>query len=412
MERLMKKTWAFAFTAVLGLSLFAQELQHEAVAINVEVPVRVFDKDRFVEDLTMADFEVYEDGVLQKIEAVYLIKKTAIQRKDEVKQFAPETSRGFYLFFEVADFTPRLEEALDYFVQNVLGRGDNLVVVTPLKTYRMKAESLNKLPKFEIVRQLKSLIRKDAWTGNAEYREAVRDLARAARALGAPEGVSAGDVLDAMTSTEIVSADFGIDELLDQYAIALQKLENLRHVDQKKLLDFADYLKDKEGQKNVFLFYQREFIPQLSPTLFDNLTTNTQDRPDIQLGTLSLFGFFTRDIPFNIERVKQAYADSSITINFLFFTKPAEPVAGIRLVEHSEDIFAAFTEMAQATGGITDSSSNPEYLFKKASDASENYYLLYYSPKEYRADGKFKNIKVIVKNRNYRITHRAGYFAN
>jgi hypothetical protein len=68
--------------------------------------------------------------------------------------------------------------------------------------------------------------------------------------------------------------------------------------------------------------------------------------------------------------------------------------------------------MSQATGGVATSSANPAYAMKKASDASENYYLLYYSPKEYQADGKFKEIKVSVKGKSYRVSHRAGYFAN
>ena len=80
--------------------------------------------------------------------------------------------------------------------------------------------------------------------------------------------------------------------------------------------------------------------------------------------------------------------------------------------EHSEDIFSIFNDMAVATGGLTMSSSNPEYLFKSAFDASENYYLIYYRPKDYKADFEFKNIKVKVKTGNYRVTHRLGYFAN
>ena len=82
------------------------------------------------------------------------------------------------------------------------------------------------------------------------------------------------------------------------------------------------------------------------------------------------------------------------------------------MVEHSEDIFSIFSEMSQATGGITSSSSNPKYLFERASNAVESYYLLYYSPKNYQTDGKFKKINIKVKGKNYRITHRAGYIAD
>lgn len=39
-------------------------------------------------------------------------------------------------------------------------------------------------------------------------------------------------------------------------------------------------------------------------------------------------------------------------------------------------------------------------------------YLLYYSPKDYQTDGKFRNIKVRVKGKSYRVNYRAGYIAD
>ena len=81
-------------------------------------------------------------------------------------------------------------------------------------------------------------------------------------------------------------------------------------------------------------------------------------------------------------------------------------------VQSSEDIFSAFREMADATGGFVDSSANPASSFKRAVEASENYYLLYYSPDDYQKDGLFKEIKVRVKEKDFKVTHRMGYFSN
>ncbi len=86
--------------------------------------------------------------------------------------------------------------------------------------------------------------------------------------------------------------------------------------------------------------------------------------------------------------------------------------SGIKMEDNYAEIFSAFSEMAKATGGLIQSSANAAFAFQKAVDASENYYLLYYSPASYKKDGKFKEIRVQVKNKNYRITHRAGYFAD
>jgi VWFA-related protein len=78
----------------------------------------------------------------------------------------------------------------------------------------------------------------------------------------------------------------------------------------------------------------------------------------------------------------------------------------------SSNMFGILSGIAQATGGLTESSANVSSMFEKASAATENYYLLYYTPKDYTMDGKYKTIEVKVKDRNYRITHRQGYFAN
>jgi hypothetical protein len=119
-----------------------------------------------------------------------------------------------------------------------------------------------------------------------------------------------------------------------------------------------------------------------------------------------------RDISFNVDLVKQAYADSSISIHFLFLTPAIKHVQGVYFQERSEDIFSAFREMADATGGFVDSSANPASSFKRAVEASENYYLLYYSPDDYQKDGLFKEIKVRVKEKDFKVTHRMGYFSN
>ena len=107
-----------------------------------------------------------------------------------------------------------------------------------------------------------------------------------------------------------------------------------------------------------------------------------------------------------------AYSDASTSIHFLFISEKPVEMEGVRMEEHSEDIYSAFREMAMATGGLVISSRNPAYAFQQALDASENYYLLYYRPKDYAADGKFREIQVRVKGKKYKVTHRSGYFSN
>jgi hypothetical protein len=196
------------------------------------------------------------------------------------------------------------------------------------------------------------------------------------------------------------------------YSTLINKLETLRRINQEKLLGFADSLKNKEGQKYIFMFYQKEFIPKIDPRILDQALSMYQDQPSVIQSLTEISGYFKREISFDVDAVKQAYADSSISIHFLFITKPPDNTYGVHFDEHSEDIFSAFSEMANSTGGFTESSFNPEFLMRKAVDASENYYLLYYSPKEYKPDGEFRVITVNVKKPGHQVSHRAGYFAN
>lgn len=388
----MKKYIFLITVAILGIALFAQEITHETLVINIEVPVRVFKGNTFVEDLTINDFEVFEDGKIQKIEAVYMIKKTSIEKKEGERKFSPNVSRNFVLLFQVQDYLPKIEKALDYFFNNVIMPGDALTVFTPMKTYNFKNEALEKLPKEEIVKQLKAKIRKDTLMGNSEYKNLLREI---------QEQVA------------------GINEVsIQSCQLLLNRLEELRRVDESSLLAFAEFLKAKEGQKYVFLFYQKELLPQLTPSALSVRQSLGQDRQHLLFQISDLFLNYRRDIAFDVDRIKQVFSDSSISIHFLYITKaPITSLEGMQPSpvtwrEQSEDIFSAFREMARATGGLTDSSSNAASSFQRVVDASENYYLIYYAPANYKRDGNFRNIDVKVKNKNYRIMHRAGYFAN
>jgi len=203
-----------------------------------------------------------------------------------------------------------------------------------------------------------------------------------------------------------------VDEQLTRYEELLFRLEDVRRVDQKQLLDFAQNLDDQSGQKYVFIFYEREYIPQIDPRILYQYTEMFQDSPNIQQSISGIFEFYRRDLTIDVDKVKEAYADSSVAIHFLFIARIEPPRFGIRFQEHSEDIFSAFKEMADATGGFIDSSADPSLSFQRALQAAENYYLLYYSPQNFNLDGKFKNIKVRLKDKPFKVVHRLGYFAD
>lgn len=386
----MRKIVISVVIMFIVLLLSAQEIQHGITTVNVEVPVRVFKGNRFCDHLTREDFEVYEDGVLQKIEAVYLIKKTDIAREDislqpdgSRKRFAPQVGRNFVLVFEITDYFPRIKEAVAYFFENVITPQDTLTVVTPVKTYRFNNRALQDMPKEKISALLNERLRKDIQTGCMEYHSMLREY------------------------KSLWGSSFSALETQRLLIQKIREFRQLRNLSEEKIRNFADHLKNMGGQKYVYLFYQRELFPfpELPFEYFENLELTSE------LMTL---------VPQNIDKIKQHFSDSSITIHFFYITQPQRELTddyyaigqGTLWEDISAGIFSTFLEMAESTGGLSESSANIAYALEKGSVASENYYLLYYSPKNYEVDGKFREIKVKVKGLNYRVMHRAGYVAD
>ncbi|MFC2161369.1 hypothetical protein ACFLRW_04410 [Acidobacteriota bacterium] len=373
----MKKYTIVLAILILGMVILAQDIQQEAIAINIEVPVRVYKGNNFIDNLTITDFEVFEEGVLQKIEAVYLIKKTSIKREErpvlEANKIAPEVSRQFLFLFEITDYLPQIKKALDEFFLNVFVPGDSLLVVTPLNTYNLKDDAFSILPKDKIAERLNEKVREDVIKGNADYKSLIRELS------------------SPLTSTREIRM------------MILRQLRDYKQFDEKGLLQSAEYLKGLEGQKHVFLFYQKEGIPiSRDMDIFDRVELR-------------------KEINFDEEKIKEVFSDSSISVHFLYITKEnraaynlSDPRAmrDMEILDQSASIFGAFKKMAQVTGGITESSQNISWSLNQAVKASENYYLLYYKPQNYVVDGKFKKINVSIIGQNYRVIHRSGYIAD
>jgi len=403
-----------------------QKIQEQAIAVNIEVPVRVYDGNKFVEDLTIKDFVIYEDGKKQDIDAVYLIKERAIQRKESVEEeaipeqekkeekFAPDEQRHFVFVFELLEYLPQINDVIDYFFQNVMQASDAVRVLTPVSIYRLTPESLKTKTKDQMAESLKNIVKKDLRMGNAEYRNTIDELKRIVRALGmliAPKGSDVETMLDEYSSS-LYSSTQEISDVITAYQSVHDRFLNIRGIEQKKLIDFGEALKKMEGQKIVFILYQREHIPQVSSRVMLQYSNLSQDDPAMYMSLANIMEFSSGDYALDVDKVEQAFADPSISAHFLFLTKLAETHSFIDMQEFSSDVFNAFKTLADATGGTVDSSSSPEFLFEKAVEATENYYLLYYTPKNYVADGKFKKIEVKVKGKKYRVTHRAGYIAD
>jgi VWFA-related protein len=391
-------------------TLFGQTEQHDVVVASIIVPLRVFDGDRFVEDLSIADLELYEDGKLQQIHSLYLTSQAQVERKEVAQDYRPTTARRFYFMFQITDFNPKITEALDYFFSQVYQPEDQVVVMTPLKNYVLSSEALQVKTKDMVVRDIQNAVRKDTSLGASEYNTLVRDLKQIVHSISA-FGTGEDRTMFNLESTDSTGATT-LGYLLPRYRESLQHLEELRLVDEGRFIRFANQLKRLDERKIVFFFYQREFRPEIQSATLDRLLTTNQDDHNVLAQLQELFYFYHRDINLSVMSLWQAFSDSSILFNLIFLNKQPENIAGIHMREQSEDVFKVFSQVAESTGGVVDTSQNPAAAFARASELSGRSYILYYTPQTYRRDGGFRNIVVKVKGKDYRVLHRRGYYAN
>ena len=386
-KRSLAASFGLALLAATGLAgqTGGSPQQHESVVINIEVPVRVLKKDAFVDGLTLADFEVYEDGVRQPVEAVYLIKNKQVLREEKAAGASPPSPakvRHYVLYLDFKEYFPKVGEAVDFFFTEVIGAGDSLFVITPAKTYRFKSEALSLVPRQKIADRLKGKLKTDIQLGNSSYRNLMRDFYR-------------------LEEEEYPSELAEVKErLLFEQA---RQMRDLTEVTESQVLAVADSLKSLEGEKHVFLVFQKDVLPDHG---FSD---------DFQMELLKPVGF-------DVEKIKRIFSDASITVHFLYITKtPAfainasrvgGPSAAFRMQDLSADVFAVFKEVAKATGGLAESTTNPSFALRQAAEASGNYYLLYYRPVAYRADGRFQKIEIRVKGEGLTVAHRLGYIAD
>gem|GEM_PF-1640392 len=366
--------------ALMSFSFRSQELQHSTGVINVEVPVRVFAGGRFIESLTIKDFELFEDGKPQKIVGLYLFKKNDLKTEEAPKAPEPtqampaapvplavpkpETARNFLLMFEVRSVMPKIDQALDYFFNNVFRKGDQITVISPMGNYRFKPDVFERASTAQVAAQIKSNLRHDIIVGALEYNSIMKEI----------QDYSNNPEMDPVIQGRVI-------------------LNNIRLIRDRMTINDAGIrkaaaaMKAQDGQNIIFIFYEKEEIVIPVSPYEDSEYAREARRP----------------VDYDLNEIKKIFSDASLTVNFIFLAKsrPEGVQADVSNAESwdyngalssrsttdiSGPIFQAFHEVARATGGKTETSANAMYAFKKTSEASENYYILYYSPADYKAE--------------------------
>jgi hypothetical protein len=384
-----KFIWVFVLAGWGAMYAFPQE-KHEVTVINIAVPLTVFEGDRFVTDLRLDDLELSEEGLPQKSLALYLINPTGVEKMGAERDFDVSLRRNYFLLFQITEYNPKLAEAIDSFFQQAIRPGDSVIIHTPRQNYALSAQALASSQNV-LAKEMNGLLKKTSGRGRAVQPAQRLEMARSI-------SVHPMDVRIPIPSRASGSI----------HALALYK-ETVGQMGSRgswmKRSSVCRSNRNLEAGKTSFYLPARVRRNPAERRQPDG--RQLPDRPDHPGALHALF----EDVS-SFDRIKQAFSDAGISLYFIFMNKEPQNAAGITMQEQSEDVFKVFSQVAQATGGTVDTSQNPALGFQHALERSKNYYLLYYSPENYQKDGQFKNIVIRLKNPNYTVLHRMGYYAN
>lgn len=370
-----------------------QKPQEEVTVTAVEVPVRVLKGGKALKGLNKEDFEIYENGVLKEITAFEFHSRKISALKDASQEIvtAPE-KRLFILIFNIFDYTPSVEEAINHFFQNIFSPGDTLVIFTENRLLNIeRGKNLS-----EMVSKLKETLKKYKIISTAATYKAFTELRyEADRLLAALRGEISGG-----------SKNIAVSRFFENYLTTwLNYKKQYLTPDVELYRNAIERISQIEGEKWAICFQQRDMFPKLkNESRLEKEIQVIIDDPEegfsartIQSRMWELQRSFDMTENFPVEALKNLFQQANITFHLIL-------LKSLRLLqsqdfemgEVAQDYENYFKKICSATGGSTTFSNNVSEALKEAAEIEDQYYLLVYSPKENESPQERK-IEVKVK---------------
>lgn len=442
----MAITVGFSTTLVCGQTTMSQD-QADVVRVRsnlVQLDVVVKDKKgRPVRDLKAGDFEVFEDGVAQKVDLFRFVTREAMPARSEAKddtsnptapaattpppvkrstpaitalvfdRLSPEAralarkaglayaqegmvSGGFTGVFGI-DLTLR---TIQPFTDNAVAVKDAVerVTGTVVSTYASGAARMRDNVDRGIVmdQQIATL------TGTAAAAGAAQNSSAAAAA-----GAEAGQVAAQQKLLEMET------QMLDHYERLERDQEGFATIN--SLLAVISPMQSLPGRKTVIFFSEGLKLPPAVQQKFPSVI-NAANRANVSIYSIDAAGL----------RIQSGTLEAAKELNSIAAAGMAQQGRGndrgatgpyMRSLERNEDLLrfdarSGLGALSDQTGGFLIHDTNDLVAgLRRIDDDMNGYYLLTYTPKNKDYDGRFRRINVKIARGNVDIQSRKGYYA-
>jgi len=266
--------------------------------------------------------------------------------------------RNFMLVFDVADYSAQIKETVSYFIKNIIQKGDQLIVITPRRLIGFSPDKLN-APKNKLISDLSKTLKADINTGMASYREAFEEMKRVILGFTQRAGGTPGPA-------KVLLADYTKNrQILD--TIRRGKLE-------ERLLKYSKIFRPTKGtqfENHLVMILEKSIRPIPDRDTMDDFRNYYRDYGfDIQEAFLEERIDNQSDI--NFKKIEAAFKYANTRFHLMYLqSKKLRSHQGIEYVENSGQIYKAFSNVVESTGGIKLSTATPSAFFKNVEQLLE-----------------------------------------
>jgi hypothetical protein len=366
------------FIFIVGLHLVAKD------EVLLKLPVRVISKTGPELSLKKKNFSFYINE--QRKEIIDLLgQKRSLDQTDE--------PRNFVLAFNLTEYGQQISDGITHFVKNVLQNTDNLIVLTPVKMYRIALSN----KKTKIIEDIKKIVKKDSLDfkkNKVSSREnLLREIRKVSRGDSITSGGRSGSTTDLTTNT--------IMQFLNDYSREWSNYKSkFLFPDMKQYISLAMLLAKQSGEKWFINFQQREIMPALGEfkkaanSIRTYLTSVTSSEgqataASISSGLLTLEKSMLISEKFPRQIIYNLLMGANLSYNVILFRSLRQDISTPD--DQSPDYEGILREFAKQTGGVDIDTTDLKEGIEAIRKNKDFYYNLIF---EFDGNVEDKDIKV------------------
>ncbi len=413
----MKKQIVFFLTLVLIIFIstvtLAQEkkIKEEVSVLNIEVPVRVFLKNKLVDNLTKNDFSLIVNGKEREIIHFDTIRKQ-IETQEMVlekdKEFPP---RYFVLAVNITNFDTKVKKGVEQIIERMVRKNDAMLIFINKKSltisnFQDKNTAKEKI--FDLISQesveakKKMLLYFKQLEGEINWTKFQMDLRQLAGGHGKAGGVD--------LKTDIYS----VSDFLTKYLTIWKDYKNKYLIpDVKTYLMFSKHLQKIPVEKWVISLYQQELFPRIVMKgdlmrSIQALIYKWQQSTDMEILAFSrniskLINEIRKELNiskgFPTEEITKIFTKVGATFHSIFIDTMMPTFSkDMEYKRISTDLENNLRSLTKKTGGELITSKNLEVAIDKIVKKQDIFYILTYVPN----DGeKIEKLQIKVHKRKH-----------